>query len=222
VRNSSLFGKGRKQNPSDTLLDELRSSGIQDEHVLAAMRRVPRERFVPQDMEGSSYENRPLPIGFDQTISQPYIVALMTAELHLTGGERVLEIGTGSGYQTAILAELCQAVFSVERVPELATRAQETLAAMGYTNVEFHVGDGSLGWPEHAPYDAIIVTAASPQAPSSLLGQLAEGGRLVIPVGERGAQTLRTYQRIGDETVDRFVCGCRFVPLIGAEGFANA
>lgn len=192
---------------------------IRDERVLAAMRDVPREAFVPPDVRRYAYDDRPLPIGYGQTISQPLIVALMTAALDLSGDERVLEIGTGSGYQAAILSRLCRHVVSVERVPELAERAAETLRLLGYDNVEVHVARDSLGWPEGAPYDAVLVTAAAPRIPRALLNQLAPAGRMVVPVGSRRVQQLVRLERTDRGPVLRRLGECRFVPLIGLEAW---
>jgi protein-L-isoaspartate(D-aspartate) O-methyltransferase len=166
-----------------------------------------------------AYEDRPLPIGSDQTISQPYIVALSTEALGLDPTHRVLEVGTGSGYQTAILAELAGEVFTVERLPELSASAQDRLAALGYRNVRFRVGDGTRGWPEEGPFDAILVTAGAPRVPGGLLSQLAPHGRLVIPVGGRFSQELILVRRDGEQWVQRRLCPCTFVPLIGEEGW---
>ena len=203
-------------------LDELRRQGVRDEQVLAALARVPRERFVPPSMEADAWANVALPIGAGQTISQPFIVALMTAALALDGPERVLEIGTGSGYQTAVLAELAGQVVTVERHAALAAGAAAILAELGYRNVELHVGDGSAGWPPEAPYDRIIVTAAGPRVPPALLAQLAPaGGRLVIPVGEREAdQHLVLVERDGEQLRERNLGPVRFVPLVGRAGWA--
>jgi len=183
--------------------------------VLDAMRKVRREAFVPEDAVESAYVNAPLPIGCGQTISQPYIVALMTDLLDLKPDDRVLEIGTGSGYQAAILAELVGEVFSVEVIPDLARRAAKVLAAEGYGRIALRVGDGSLGWPEHAPFDAIIVTAAARDVPPALLEQLAPGGRMAIPVGEpRGDQDLRLLEKDAQGKVtSRWVLSVAFVPL---------
>jgi len=201
------------------LVDELRGQGIRDERVLAALGRVPRHRFVPPHLVPHAYEDRPLPIGSGQTISQPYIVALSTEALALGPGDRVLEIGTGSGYQTAILAELAGEVHTVERLPELSAGARERLAALGYRNVHFRVGDGTLGWPEAAPFDAILVTAGAPRVPRKLLEQLGPGGRMVIPVGGRWSQELTLVRREEEGFVHERLCPCTFVPLIGEEGW---
>lgn len=193
---------------------------ISDARVLEALARVPRERFIDPELGPFAYADRPLPIGHGQTISQPRIVAMMLQELRLQGTERVLDLGSGSGYQTALLAELAKEVVAVELIPELAERSQRVLAELGYTNLTVHVAGEALGWPEGAPYDAIVVAAAAPRIPMSLLEQLAEGGRLVIPVGERGRQDLMLVERSseGFRVTRRGACG--FVPLIGKEAFA--
>ncbi len=195
--------------------------GISDSAVLAAMRQVPREEFVDPGMRELAYEDHPLPIAKGQTISQPFIVAYMTEALELTGSDRVLEVGTGSGYAAAVLSRIVDRVYSVERLEELAEDARRRLERLGYGNVVVLVGDGSLGWPEHAPYDAIVVTAGAPRVPTPLLRQLTGGGRLVIPVGPSSLlQNLVRVRRVGDDEV-RYeeLCGVRFVPLVGAEGW---
>jgi protein-L-isoaspartate(D-aspartate) O-methyltransferase len=198
---------------------QLIKRGIEDPRVLQAMRDTPRHLFVPTRHRAMAYEDTPLPIGHEQTISQPLMVAMMTAALQLHGRERVLEIGTGSGYQAAILSRLAVVVFSIERIPELAAQARATLAMAGIMNVHVLVGDGSLGLPEHGPYDAIVVTAASPKIPPALIDQLQPGGRLVVPVGERHEQTLiRLTATDRGPQVER-LGGCRFVPLIGQQGW---
>jgi protein-L-isoaspartate(D-aspartate) O-methyltransferase len=201
------------------LVRELREKGIRDERVLSAIEKVPRHLFVLPEYLFAAYDDRPLPIGLGQTISQPYIVALSTEALELSGEEKVLEIGTGSGYQTAILAELAKEVFTVERLPELSWEAQERLRKLGYTNVHFRVGDGTKGWPEEAPFPAILVTAAAPRVPKSLFAQLSEGGRMVIPVGGRFHQDLWLVRKIGGKPAYEHLCPVTFVPLIGEEGF---
>jgi protein-L-isoaspartate(D-aspartate) O-methyltransferase len=197
------------------LIDELKARGVTDRRVLEAIHAVPREAFVPPDLQGQAYENHALPIEEGQSISQPLMVALMTQALALAGTETVLEIGTGTGYQTAILARLCSSVVTVERLPDLARGARSRLRELGFTNIECHVGDGSLGWPPRAPYHAILVTAGAPDVPAPLYRQLAIGGRLVIPVGDEVDQILRIVvkQREGPEIHDEG--GCRFVRLIG-------
>jgi protein-L-isoaspartate(D-aspartate) O-methyltransferase len=187
---------------------------IKDKRVLAAMMRIPRELFVPPESQRSAYEDRPLPIGWEQTISQPFIIALMTEALELTGQEKVLEVGTGSGYQTAILAGLCQQVVTVERLPALAEAARHVLNALGYTNIEIHLAEGSLGWKSGAPYQAILVTAGAPNVPDELLAQLDIGGRMVIPVGSRYIQELYKVTKGEDKNSVENLGGCRFVPLI--------
>ncbi len=196
--------------------EQLARRGIRNPRVLDAMARVPRERFVESGQEDQAYDDRALAIDCDQTISQPYMVALMTEALSLGGDESVLEIGTGSGYQTAILAELAAEVVSIERHRELSRRAEVLLSELGYKNVHLIVGDGSEGWPARAPYDRIIVTAAASQLPESLFAQLAEGGTLVIPIGDRESQTLEAIRKSNGEPQARTLSGCRFVPLVGA------
>jgi protein-L-isoaspartate(D-aspartate) O-methyltransferase len=200
----------------------LQGRGVTSARVLEALERVPRERFVPELAWPRAYADQALSIGHGQTISQPYMVAVMTQALELEDDERVLEVGTGSGYQAAVLAELAREVWSVERIPELAGGAAALLAELGYGNVHVRAGDGSLGWPEQAPFDAIVVTAAAPGTPPSLLAQLSpEGGRLVAPVGDRELQHLEIVERRGAEYVTRHSIGCRFVPLLGAEGWTD-
>jgi protein-L-isoaspartate(D-aspartate) O-methyltransferase len=206
------------QRARQALLAELAAT-VRDQRVLAAMARVPRERFVPPELLPYAYENRPLPIGFGQTISQPLIVAIMTEALALTGSEKVLEVGTGSGYQAAVLAELAREVVTVERIPELAQRATQVLAELGYSNVRVQVSGAELGWPQEGPYDAIIVTASAPRLPRSLLAQLAEGGRMVIPVGGRDLQELLLVEKGRQGTRQRSLGPCGFVPLIGPEAW---
>jgi protein-L-isoaspartate(D-aspartate) O-methyltransferase len=191
------------------------STEIKDERILAAMSRIPRELFVPEENRRLAYEDRPLPIGLEQTISQPYIIALMTEALELTGNEKVLEVGTGSGYQAAILAELSQMVITVERLPALAQKAKNVLDSLGYTNIEIHLVEETLGWKEGAPYNAILVTAGAPRIPDDLLAQLAFGGRMIIPVGSRYVQELYKITKRQDKNLVKNLCGCRFVSLIG-------
>ena len=191
------------------------SSEIRDERVLAAMARIPRERFVPPEEQGLAYEDIPLPIGLDQTISQPFIIALMTEALELTGSEKVLEVGTGSGYQAAILAELARLVITVERLPTLTGGAKRVLDSLGYTNVVVHLAEKTLGWQAEAPYDAIMVTAGAPRVPVDLLAQLAIGGRLVIPIGSRYVQELYKVTKRRKKNIVQNLGGCRFVSLIG-------
>ena len=195
------------------------SSEIRDKRVLAVMARIPRERFVPPQSQHLAYEDSPLPIGLGQTISQPFIIALMTEELELTGSEKVLEVGTGSGYQSAILAELVQSVVTVERLPALAETAKRVLDSLGYTNIAVHIAEETLGWKDEAPYDAIIATAGVPMVPTDLLAQLAIGGRLVVPVGSRYTQELYKITRRKKRNKVQNLGGCRFVPLIGKDAW---
>ena len=192
---------------------------IKDKRVLAAMSRVPRERFVPPEEQYLAYEDGPLPIGLGQTISQPFIIALMTEALELTGSEKVLEVGTGSGYQTAILAELARLVITTERLPILAETAKKVLHSLGYTNIEAHLAEETLGWRAGAPYDAIMVTAAAPKVPTDLVAQLAIGGRMVIPVGSRHVQELYKITRHRTKNTIHHLGGCRFVSLIGKDAW---
>jgi len=199
---------------------QLRARGIRSEAVLRAMEMVPRERFVPPAQSRNAFRDQALPIAEGQTISQPYMVAVMTEALNLTKEDRVLEIGTGSAYQTAILAELARGVWSVERIPGLLAEAEQTLKELEVTNVHLHLGDGSLGWPEEGPFDAILVTAGAPGIPQALKAQLSpEGGRLVIPVGDRFLQDLFRITRREDDIQEEKLLACRFVPLLGAEGW---
>jgi len=198
---------------------QLLPRGIHDPQVIEAFRQVPRHWFVPLEYQQWAYADSPQPIGHEQTISQPYIVALMSEALALTGAERVLEVGTGSGYQAAILARLAAEVHTIEIVPELAERARQTLAELGLENVHVHSGDGSTGWPAAAPYDAILVAAAAPQVPQPLLEQLTEGGRLVLPVGARGFQQLELWRRVRDGFEHEAILPVAFVLLRGQHGW---
>ncbi len=197
---------------------QLRARGISNRRVLEAFEAIPRHLFVPEESREWAYEDCPHRIGFKQTISQPFIVAYMTQALDLTGVERVLEVGTGSGYQAAILSRLAAEVHTVELIPALAERASKTLADLGVTNVFIHIGDGSLGWSECAPYDAIIVTAAAPRVPKSLLDQLADHGCMILPVGESGYQVLELWEREGNSFPHETLLPVAFVPLRGKEG----
>lgn len=202
----------------ERLVEKL-SSEIKDKRVLSVMGRLPRELFVPPESRPWAYEDQPLPIGYEQTISQPYIIALMTQALELTGREKVLEVGTGSGYQTAILAELARQVVSVERLPALADSACKVLQSLGYANIEIHIASETLGWKQDAPYRAILVTAGAPDVPAELLSQLATGGRMVIPVGSRFMQELYKITKRKDRNVIEKLGGCRFVALIGKDAW---
>ncbi|NOY98933.1 MAG: protein-L-isoaspartate(D-aspartate) O-methyltransferase [Chloroflexi bacterium] len=203
------------------MVEQIARRGLREPRLLAAFERVPRHLFVPREHWPWAYADDPLPIGFGQTISQPYVVALMTDLLHLKGDERVLEVGTGSGYQAAILAHLAAVVHTVEFLPELAARAEKVIRELALDNVICHVGDGSLGWPQAAPYDAILVAAAAPDVPPPLLDQLADGGRLVIPVGGRGFQSLDVWERRGDTFEHEASIAVAFVPLRGEHGWGK-
>lgn len=194
---------------------------IYDKRTLEAMSRVPREAFVSEAMKDRAYDDSPLPIGESQTISQPFIVALMTQLLSLSGGEKVLEVGTGSGYQTAVLAEIVEKVFSIERSFSLSQKARAVLESLGYSNVLLRVGDGTVGWDEFSPYDRIIVTAGAPDIPLTLVKQLKDGGILVVPVGDRFQQELKAVTKTESGTKTRSGGGCVFVPLVGREGWNN-
>jgi protein-L-isoaspartate(D-aspartate) O-methyltransferase len=198
---------------------QLRGRDVVDERVLAAMERVPRELFVPEYLRDRAYDDAALPIGGGQTISQPYMVARIAEALGLRGGERVLDVGSGSGYQAAVLAELADEVHTIERLPELAELARTNLAAAGYDDVRVHVGDGTRGVPEHAPFDAIAVAAAAPELPRTLYEQLEPRGRLVVPVGKHGVQRLEVVVRSPEGPAVLRSVPCRFVPLVGEEGF---
>jgi protein-L-isoaspartate(D-aspartate) O-methyltransferase len=201
---------------------QLQRRGITDTRVLQAMREVPRHAFVPPEWRREAYSDRPLPIANDQTISQPYMVAIMTQSLMLQGHEHVLEVGTGSGYQAAVLSRLVAQVYTIEYFPNLAKRARAILQRLGHTNVQVITGDGGLGLAAYAPYHGILVAAAAPHVPQSLLGQLAEGGHLVIPVGSITSQELLIITRHGDDYPQARSVSCRFVPLLGQEGWADA
>jgi protein-L-isoaspartate(D-aspartate) O-methyltransferase len=201
--------------------NQLIPRGIADEHVLRAMGKVQRHLFVEEALVGEAYNDHPLPIGHKQTISQPYIVALMTEALELTGKEKVLEIGTGSGYQTAILAELSDKVYTVERIAPLLERSKSLLQSLGYRNVYFKAYDGTLGWEDFSPFDAIMVTAGAPNIPDPLRKQLADGGRMIIPIGNRYSQDLIKVTRRKDRFGEKNLGGCRFVDLIGEHGWKD-
>ena len=203
------------------LVSVLRRKGISDPRVLNALGEIPREQFIDDTLQAEAYRDGPLPIGEGQTISQPYVVALMTEALALTGRERVLEVGAGSGYQTAILCALARSVVSIERFASLAQAARRRLRALGCRNCVVEVADGTEGWPESAPYDAIIVAAAAPRTPEPLIAQLAAGGRCVIPVGDRHSQALLCVRRDGDRVRQRNLGAVRFVPLVGAHGWTE-
>lgn len=200
---------------------QLIARGISDEKVLNAFKKIPRHEFVPEENKPDAYEDCPLPIGKGQTISQPYMAALMTELLKLKDDSRVLEIGTGSGYQTAILCDIAAEVYSIERIPYLAERAGKILNGLGYKNFKINTGDGSTGWAEHSPYDGILVTAGAPKIPESLVAQLKESGRLVVPVGNSFSQVLTLVEKKGRSFNTEQVCGCVFVPLIGKDGWRD-
>jgi protein-L-isoaspartate(D-aspartate) O-methyltransferase len=199
--------------------NQLVPRGITDQGVLRVMGKIQRHLFVEEALFGEAYNDHPLPIGHKQTISQPYIVALMTQALELTGREKTLEIGTGSGYQTAILAELSEMVYTIERIRPLLEKSRELLEDMGYANIRFKAFDGTLGWQEHAPYDAIMVTAGAPRIPKPLLDQLSDGGRMVIPIGNKYSQDLIKMTKRNDICREQNLGGCRFVDLIGVHGW---
>ena len=201
--------------------EHLIDRGIKDPRVLQAMTKIPRHLFVESALADRAYDDEPLPIGEKQTISQPYMVALMSEALELTGGERVLEIGTGSGYQTAVLAELCLNVFSIEKFGPLAEKARAILDELNYYNVALHVGDGTLGWSEHAPFDAILVTAGSPELPQPLIAQLSIRGRLVLPIGNERSQILKRFRRTTSGLQEEGLGDCRFVKLLGRHGWPD-
>lgn len=216
--------KTRERDPYEVarrrmVAEQIVPGGVRDQKVLGAMAKVLRHAFVNPGMEEQAYLDRPLQIGFGQTISQPLMVALMTEALLLKGGERVLEIGTGSGYQAAILAEIAKEVFTIERIDELSIRARKAIYRLRYKNVKFRIGDGTLGWPEEAPFDGIIVTAGAPVVPESLTSQLKIGARLVIPVGGEDIQYLEVIERAQDGIRKKTVTACRFVKLIGEQGW---
>jgi len=211
------FSKARER----MVREQLAARGVRDPRVLEAMGKIPRHLFVEPASVEQAYEDNPLPLIERQTISQPYMVALMTDALELTGGERVLEVGTGSGYQTAVLAELCRWVFSIEKISALAFQAKSVLDQLGCRNVTIRVGDGTLGWPEEAPFDAILVTAGSPTLPRPLVEQLGPGGRLVIPLGPEESQVLERVRRTDSGLEEERLSECRFVKLVGKFGWPN-
>lgn len=204
------------------LVEELRGKGIRDLAVLRAIEQTPRHVFVPTGIRHRAYDDSPLPIGNGQTISQPLIHAQYLEQLGLTGTEKALEIGTGTGYQTVLLSHLVAQVFSIERIPALHQQAREILQQLGVKNVSLLLGDGTLGWREYAPFDAILVSAGSPSVPQPLIDQLADGGRMLVPIGDRDTQQLMVYRRRGDRIEKREVAPVRFVPLIGSHGWGDA
>ncbi len=199
--------------------EQLIARNIKDKMVLDAFRNVPRHLFVNPKEAGSAYDDRPLPIGYGQTISQPYIVALMVEQLKLNGDDIVLEIGTGSGYEAAVLAELAKEVYTIDRISELTKRAEAVFEELRYVNIHTKIGDGTLGWPEHSPYDAIIVSAASPAVPDTLIEQLKDGGCMILPVGDTATQTLTLVTKSRDTFTSRELTTCIFVPLLGKYGW---
>jgi protein-L-isoaspartate(D-aspartate) O-methyltransferase len=201
--------------------EQIKARGIMDELVLQAVKDVPRHKFVSESLRDQAYNDYPLPIASGQTISQPYMVALMTACLGLKGGEKVLEVGTGSGYQAAILAQIAATVYSIERDQLLARTARQILSDLKYENVIIKVGDGTLGWREFAPFDGIIVTAGSPVVPQPLQDQLQDGGKLIVPVGSSAFQNLMCVEKTGSKVKNKEICGCTFVPLIGDHGWTQ-
>lgn len=209
----------REEERHQMVENQLVRRGITDQRIMEAMRTVPRHLFVPGESEHYAYHDSPLPIGEGQTISQPYMVALMSQELELKGDETVLEIGTGSGYQTAVLAELVQTVFTIERIADLRSRAEKVLLGLGYTNIQFKTADGTYGWPEQGPFDGIIVTAGAPEIIQPLVDQLKEGGKLVIPIGPRYSQTLCCLKKLHGHIEKKIATLCVFVPLIGDYGW---
>jgi protein-L-isoaspartate(D-aspartate) O-methyltransferase len=211
----------QRQKRLDMVRTQIESRGVSSPLVLEAMRNVPRHKFVPQDKMDQAYEDRPLSIGFNQTISQPYIVAYMTQAMRLTGGEKVLEVGTGLGYQAAVLASIAREVYTVERIPQLVQQAQAILQELGYANVFCRTGDGTIGWPEEGPFEAIIVTASGPAVPEALREQLVQGGRLVMPVGKYrlGQYITRLTKGKGGYLQEEKLLDVAFVPLIGAQGW---
>jgi protein-L-isoaspartate(D-aspartate) O-methyltransferase len=223
-----MFGKKGHSGANDwsktrlkMVEDQIVARGIRDPRVIAALKKIPRHLFVEEALQGQAYTDHPLPIGEKQTISQPYMVALMTEALQLTGKEKVLEIGAGSGYQTAVLAEIAQAVFSIERILALTLRARKLLEDLGYGNAEIKFSDGTQGWVEESPFDGIIVTAGAPDVPQPLVDQLAMGGRLVIPVGDAYVQDLLRITKTEEGTRREDLGGCRFVKLIGRYGWGD-
>jgi protein-L-isoaspartate(D-aspartate) O-methyltransferase len=222
-----MFGPLFKKNGNDSLPaqrlrmveEQLRARGIRDERLLAAMAKVPREEFISGEEIANAYGDYPLPIGAGQTISQPYIVAAMVEALEVNPADRVLEVGTGTGYQAAILGELSAEVWTIERHAELADKAREILQRLGYSNIHVVTGDGSLGLPEHAPFTKILVAAAAPRVPETLVAQLADGGRLVVPVGTRQEQQVQIVRKMGNEIAVSLRDPCRFVPLVGEQGW---
>lgn len=221
MRTNKTQGSGLAAARHRMLEYDLKGRGIGDPNVLKVMAEIPREQFVPAELQHQAYYDGPLSIGYGQTISQPYIVALMTEELRLSGDMEVLEIGTGSGYQTAILSKLAKKVYTVERIEELSLSAKAALGGLGITNVQFHVGDGSCGWPEKKSFDRAMITAAVPDICRPITEQLVEGGLLIAPVGGSGVQRLVLYQKKQEQISERFVCDVRFVRLIGEHGFED-
>jgi len=215
-----MFNKTDYKILRENMVDcQIKARGTNDEKILKSMREIPRHLFVPEKQRSYAYEDFPIPIGEGQTISQPHIIALMTEMLQLKGNEKVLEIGTGSGYQAAILSQIAKEVYTVEKIEPLGLKAERLFKELGYENIKVKIGDGTEGWSEYAPYDGIIVTAGSPQIPKPLIEQLSENGRIVIPTGDSFSQDLIAGEKIKGELIKRTICGCVFVPLIGKYGW---
>lgn len=215
-----MFNKTDYKILRENMVDcQIKARGTNDEKILKSMREIPRHLFVPEKQRSYAYEDFPIPIGEGQTISQPHIIALMTEMLQLKGNEKVLEIGTGSGYQAAILSQIAKEVYTVEKIEPLGLKAERLFKELGYENIKVKIGDGTEGWSEYAPYDGIIVTAGSPQIPKPLIEQLSENGRIVIPTGDSFSQDLIVGEKIKGKLIKRTICGCVFVPLIGKYGW---
>ncbi len=218
----SMFNEEQYKMLRENMLSvQIKARGINGKEVLTALRKIPRHLFIPEQQREYAYEDFPLPIGESQTISQPYMVALMTQALNLKKHEKVLEIGTGSGYQSAVLSRIAKEVYTVEKIESLGLKSEKIFKELGHKNIKVKIGDGTEGWSEHAPYDGIIVTAGSPQMPKPLIEQLSENGRIVIPIGNSFSQDLIVARKTKGELTQRTICGCMFVPLIGKYGWDN-